>query len=443
MEDQHDLSDIDNKSSYSTDTENKSSSIDDKSDNQTINFNAQLFEKETTGDQSMFGAFVILINTAIGSGCLMVPYCYRLGIVSALLIAIIIGIITFSTFTMMIEAAFITKKYDFRGLFTHLFNPKFIWVLDLFIFLVQIGSVMIYSNWDGVLVNRTLGLKIKVLNSDKFWNFATTLLLAFPMTIPKSIAKLEIASSVGFLLILILISHSLYWLIKDVKEYGFDPNKELTLFHWDILIFIPALGINTMSYNCIINLFPTLEHLRNCTVKRGITLSGIIITACFFLYATFGICTYLDKFDLLSASSALELYPAKNPFTIVATVCVIFILLVSSPLMIWAARNSVDATLFKGKEMTNLRWILTGFILCLLSAGLAATSSNILIFFNIVGGILIPVVTLLFPALFFMKATPNRKWYRTVQALISILFTVIAAVACTAQTALEIKNSSK
>ncbi|EAX80524.1 hypothetical protein TVAG_002340 [Trichomonas vaginalis G3] len=221
MEDQHDLSDIDNKSSYSTDTENKSSSIDDKSDNQTINFNAQLFEKETTGDQSMFGAFVILINTAIGSGCLMVPYCYRLGIVSALLIAIIIGIITFSTFTMMIEAAFITKKYDFRGLFTHLFNPKFIWVLDLFIFLVQIGSVMIYSNWDGVLVNRTLGLKIKVLNSDKFWNFATTLLLAFPMTIPKSIAKLEIASSVGFLLILILISHSLYWLIKDVKEYGF------------------------------------------------------------------------------------------------------------------------------------------------------------------------------------------------------------------------------
>lgn len=400
----------------------------------------QIFEKQENADQNMFGTFVILINTAIGSGCLMVPYCYRLGIAFALLIAIIIGCITFSTFCMMIEAAYITKKYDYRGLFTHLFNPKLIWIIDLFIFLVQIGSVMIYSNWDGVLVNRTLGFKVKVLNNDKFWNFVTTMLLAFPLTIPKSIAKLEIVASIGFMMIIVLIIHSLYWLIKDIKQYGFDPNGELVWARWDLFVFIPALGINTMSYNCIINLFPTLEHLRNCTVKRGFKLSGIVIGSCFLLYATFGICTYLDKFDVLSASSALELYPAYHPFTIVVTVCVVVILLISSPLMIWAARNSVDATLFKGKEMTTLRWVLTGFILCLISAALAATSSNILIFFNIVGGILIPIVTLMMPALFFLKATPGRKWYRTFQACVSIVFTIIAAIACTAQTVFEIKK---
>ena len=400
----------------------------------------KIFIMDTPQDQNTFGAFQILINTAIGSGTLMIPYCYRLGIFSALLMSIVIGIISLSTFCMMIEAAYFTKKYDYRGLFNHLFNPKYIWIIDLIIFLVQIGSCMIYSNWDGVLLNRTFGFKVKVLNSNIFWNFFSTMLMAFPMTIPRSVAKLEGIATIGFFMIIVLICHSVYWFIKDIHNFGFDPNHQLTFLHWDLYVFIPALGINAMSYNCIINLFPTLEHLRNCTVRRGMHLAAWIVVACFFLYAGFGIFTYLDKFDALTANSALELYPAHNPFTIIATISVVFILLVASPLVIWAARTSVDATFFKDKEMTTFRWVSIGFILCLASAGFAATSDNILIFFNIVGGLLIPVVTLLMPSLFFLKATPGRKWYRTVQAIISILFTAVAATACTWQTVLEIKK---
>lgn len=414
------------------------SDINDLTD--TSYMDKDIFIMDTAQDQNMFGAFQILINTAIGSGTLMIPYCYRLGVVSALLMSIVIGIISLSTFCMMIEAAYFTKKYDYRGLFTHLFNPKFIWIVDLIIFLVQIGSCMIYSNWDGVLINRTLGLKIKILNTDTFWNFFTTMCFAFPMTIPKSVAKLEGIATIGFFMIIVLICHSVYWFIKDVNKSGFDPNHQFQWMHWDLYVFIPALGINAMSYNCIINLFPTLEHLRRCTVKRGMQLAAWIVVACFFLYAGFGIFTYLDKFDELKASSALELYPAHNPFTIIATISVVFILLVASPLVIWAARTSVDATFWKNKEMTTFRWVTLGFTLCLLSAGLAATSNNILIFFNIVGGLLIPVVTLLMPSLFFLRATPGRRWYRTLQACVSICFTIVAATACTWQTVLEIKK---
>lgn len=352
----------------------------------------------------------------------------------------IIGILIFSTLTMMIEAAYVTHKYDFKGLFAHVFSPKYLWILHLIIFLLQIGSVMIYSNWCGILVNRTLGLKYKVLNSNIFWNFVCSLCLSFPLTIPKSIAKLEVVASVGFILIFLLICHSVYWFIKDLKAYGFDPNKQFVWMKWDTYIFIPSLGIITLAYNYIINLFPTLEHLKNCTIKRAYTLNGTVLVTCFILYAILGVCTYLDKFDVLQASSALELYPASNRFTIVATVCVVFILIISSPLFIWAARNSIDAIIFKDKEMTTLRWVLTGFILMLISAGLAATSSNIIIFFNIVGGLFIPVVALILPALFFLRVTPGRKWYRTVQAVISMVYAIAVIVSCTWQTVMKIKG---
>lgn len=400
----------------------------------------QIFNVPIPSDSSLFGAFQILINTAIGSGTLLIPYCYRLGIVFALLMSAIIGLISLGSFWMMIDAAYKTKKYDYRGLFMHLFNPKYIWVVDLIIFLVQVGSAMIYCHWNGVLLNRTVGLKVKVLNTDYFWNWATTLLLAFPLTCPRSIAKLESFASFGFMLILLLISHAIYWFIKDIRVSGFDPNHQLHWWRWDLAVFIPALGINSMSYNCIINLFPTLEHLKNCTVRRGRKLASLIVIACFVLYAIFGLFTYLDKFDALTASSALELYPPHNVFTIIATICVCYILLISEPLVIWAARTSVDGTFFKDKPMTTTRWVLIGLVLCVLSAGLASTSNNILVFFNIVGGLLIPVVTLFMPSLFFLKATPGRKWYRTVQAWYTIVFTVIAAVACTWQTIDEIKK---
>lgn len=397
-----------------------------------------LFNVPIPGDSSMMGAFQILINTAIGSGTLMIPYCYKMGIGSALVMSAIIGCISLSSFWMMIDAGYFTRSYDYRGLFTKLFNEKWIWTIDIIIFLVQIGSCMIYSHWNGLLINRTLGIKVKVLNSNEFWVIATTMLLAFPMTIPRSIAKLESIASVGTLMIILLIAHALYWLIKDIHNYGFDPNHEIKAFHWDFYVFIPALGVNSMSYNCIINLFPTLEHLRNCTVKRGRTLALIIVVACFILYGMFGVITYLDKFDSLTPGSALEQYDPHDPFTIVATIGVVIILLVAFPLCIWAARISVDATFWKGKEMTTFRWITIGFVLSLISALLSITTDKILVFFNIVGGLLIPVVTLFVPSLFYLRACPNRRWYRTVLAFIVMGFTVVAAVACTWQTALEI-----
>jgi len=415
--------------SQGADESNLNSYLDDK-----------LFNFPVPGDSSMFGTIQILLNTAIGSGTLMVPYCYKLGIGFAISLSLIIGLISLGTFWMMIDAAYKTKCYDYRGLFTYCYTDKHIWIIDLIIFLVQVGSCMIYCLWNGVLLNRTIGIKGKVLGSDVFWIMLVTFGLAFPMTCFKSIAKLEPIATFGSGFILMLIAHAAYWMIKDTRQYGFDPHHEIRFFKYDGNILITALGINAMSYNCIINLFPTLEHLKVCTVRRGRKLAGLTALSCFFLYGAFGMFTYLDKFNSLKPSSALELYNPKHPFTIIATLGVVIILLVSSPLVIWAARNSVNAFFWKDTPMTNLRWYTLGFVLCGISGFFACSSSNIVIFFNIVGGLLIPVVAILAPTLFFLTAVKERPWYRTIQAFITIAFALVAAVCATWQTIQEIKK---
>ena len=45
-----------------------------------------LFNIPYPADQSLFGGVQILLNTAMGSGTLMIPYCYICGIGNALII---------------------------------------------------------------------------------------------------------------------------------------------------------------------------------------------------------------------------------------------------------------------------------------------------------------------------------------------------------------------
>ena len=95
-----------------------------------------IFDMPTPQDSTLFGTFQILINTAIGSGTLMIPFCYRLGIVFALFMSAIIGLISLGSFWMMMYAAFVVKKYDFRGLWNQLFKKNLIWIL---LILIEIG----------------------------------------------------------------------------------------------------------------------------------------------------------------------------------------------------------------------------------------------------------------------------------------------------------------
>jgi amino acid permease len=198
---------------------------------------------------------------------------------------------------------------------------------------------------------------------------------------------------------------------------------------WEVIV--AAFGINCMAYNCHLNLFPCLESLRNCTLRRGHYLGALTICTSFLLYNGLGLITYLDKFDDLGPASVLEFFDKTNPFTIITTCGVILVLVASSPAVCWSLRNSVNILFFKGTPVSNLRWVVIGGSIALLAAFLASTSENVLLFFHLVGGLVTPVIILLLPVLFYLKCKTDPPIGMKLLAICTGVFSVLGSIVST------------
>lgn len=159
----------------------------------------------------------------------------------------------------------------------------------------------------------------------------------------------------------------------------------------------------------------------------------------------FGTFTYLALFDkLLSGQSALECFGHEHDvFTIITTCGVIVILVISFPLFGWAARLGINQMIWKDKPMTDARWIAIGGFLCMSTAFIASLSDNVIIFFDLSGGMITPVVVLGFPVLFFLIICKDASIWMKGVAVFTGVFMVVGACACTYQAVDEIVNAMK
>ena len=227
-----------------------------------------VFHIPTESDSSMFSCWQIMLNTAIGSGTLMVPYCYMCGFGLSILVSALFGLLAYLALRFMIEAGQAAKTYDYHGLFEYCFGKKHMWIVDVMITLVQVGTLMIYCHWNGRLVNFVIDLSSKsvLLGSDTFWVFLITTFVVFPLTLFRHISKLEWFAVLSSVFIVILILHAMYYFFRDIKEFK-DKSSEFRWFsftEWKVII--SCFSVNCMAFNCHINLFSCLGQLENCTV---------------------------------------------------------------------------------------------------------------------------------------------------------------------------------
>ncbi|OHT16877.1 Transmembrane amino acid transporter protein [Tritrichomonas foetus] len=401
-----------------------------------------IFDHYVPAESGVFGTFRVLLNTAIGSGTLMVPYCFTSGVGTALIISFFFACLAYASLLLLIDSSQYCHEYDYQGLFAYCFGKNRLWILNMVIFFVQYGTVMIYCHWLGRLMNKIVNLDYVsfIFNSNAFWISTLTAFCVFPLTIFREISALQNFTYFSLFFMLILIIHALYFFIYDVTNEGFDPDGKLEFFAFSKYdVIISALSINALAYHCHLNLFSCLEHLQNCTLKRSHSLCGAVVVACFILYNLFGLFSYLNLFDRLQAGSSLEYYPHPNWLTTVTTAGILVVLIVSSPLMNWSCRLSINNLIWKDKPMTNLRWITISGVICLSAAFLASSSEKIRLFFNIFGGLLMPVIEFMLPALFFLKTNNGQgSLIRKIFAGFLVVFAVLAMIACTYQAVVDI-----
>ena len=103
-----------------------------------IEDNESIYTIPVPADSNMFGCFQILLNTSIGSGTLMVPYSYTSGIGMELIISLAFAFVAFMAMYFLIDSSQYSNSYDYYGIFHSCYGSKFMWILNLSIFLVQL-----------------------------------------------------------------------------------------------------------------------------------------------------------------------------------------------------------------------------------------------------------------------------------------------------------------
>jgi RsiW-degrading membrane proteinase PrsW (M82 family) len=94
-------------------------------------------------------------------------------------------------------------------------------------------------------------------------------------------------------------------------------------------------------------------------------------------------------------------------------------------------------------EVTPLRWILTSGVTCFLAAALASTSDDVILFFDLVGGLIAPGFIMLFPAYAYLKCVPFPSPFMRVAAYALGIIAIVGTTACTYQAVEEIIGEIK
>lgn len=388
----------------------------------------QLFNIDYPGDQSLFGGIQILLNTAMGSGTLMIPYCYTSGIGNALLISTIFCLISLGTLCLMIDTAHHSHGYDYFGLFAKAFSPKYLWIVDIILIIVLFGICSIYLYFGGHLFNVLLNVSKSPFNKDGFWICIIAAFLVFPIMCFKSLAKLESLAVLSTASLIILIIHSIYWFIKSGVKDGMDIQSHIKYFTFN-KAFISCLSINSMAYHCHVNLFSCLEHLKNCTVKRAKSLTKWTMFVAFVLYQLLGIFAYLYLFDKIGNNSILDYYDQKNWFTKITTCCVVFIMIISTPLLAHTLRNALNELIFKNDPTTS-RWIIMGACIIGIGAVLVSLYGKVITYFDLIGGFFLPCIVFLFPGMTFLRLFKNPPLYKKIFAIAMCVLAAAVGVVC-------------
>ena len=389
-----------------------------------------LINEENEKKSSDFGIFVLLINTTIGSGTLLIPYCFKSGLALVLIVSFLMALVALWSLWILVESGYVTKCYDYTSLFSKTFGKKYSWIMDLWITLVLFGTIIIYILWIGRLIKHIIPFKNNLFSNNIFINFLSTTFLIFPLTFFKSMKKLETWSGLAVFFIFWLLIFSIYWFIKGILIEGFQSNK-IIYFNFGKQL-ISTFGIQSMAFDSHCNIFSALKHFNNPNKFRYRSLITFVIFSSFILYNLFGLFTYLHLFDKLGPGASLEYYPLNNWFTKLTILGVIFILILGAPMMVFPTRNSILG-LFNIFKPNWLQWNLIGFFLVYLATIFASISNNIIFFFDLVGGLMTPGFIFTLPSIFYLKIVKNIKWYEYIFTILTIICSIIATFTCTYQ----------
>ena len=346
-----------------------------------------------------FSTILSIWNTMIGSSTVSLPYnVYNSGIIPAIFLSVIYGLICFYTCKVYIDLG--SKHPDFcitiEKYFQKVFGNKIAkigkFIQILFCILITLGGLLIYF----LIINQNLypisclilnkiGLEINGLDlTPEFNRFSIVYLgmilciILFPLTIKKEVGFLVKLSSYGIyfisILIIFVIGNGIASLINT--HFSFDyiknrPNSEerhLKLFGENPALFAGTLSLGYFCHTAVLPVLKSNKNQENNT--RDLFLGYCFVCLTFSLCGILGYIGFSGKnFDVDFKDNWFMFFEYDNYYILFFRLLNVFQLISVFPILVYVVRLQIFNSLYDNDYPSRKLIIIYGcsiMVICLL-----------------------------------------------------------------------------
>jgi amino acid permease len=367
------------------------------------------------------------MNLIIGMGLLSIPFCFNSGIVINTIILFAIGALAFFSFVLLIDASITGQTtMDYTKLM-RLCNAKLEWVPAVVIFLTLFGGAALhYQFWYNLLSNIVRGLK-HLDPDDSPWYLNRWFLIGvpsctvtLPLTFLRQIKGYSQVSMFTCLLIAVYITHAVTYFVVAVRDGSVGPSADYNYVKFN-KYFIPSLSVQAFAFHCHPGTGPTLARLENPTRERQYWSMLAVIVAASVCYFLAGLLPYLTlaQHAPICGHVVFDCYPPLHIFTYITEGLYALFLLVTAPLLLFAARVTLHDLISK-KEPSLTFWRVLGTAVLAGVTLVAVLVEKIGTMFDFIGGVTISAIIYIFPPVFYLVICKKESKVKTVLAWIQI-----------------------
>jgi hypothetical protein len=378
-------------------------------------------DPKEVANMTPFRVWAVLMNIIIGLGFLSIPYCFNSGIGTNTVVLIFIGICTYLSFVLLIDAALRAETtMDYTKLMSRSF-PAFQWVPVVLIFLTLFGQgALHFQFWYNIIAKMTKGIE-NIADTDPLpWYLNRWFLIVMPSVIfcgPLTFLRNVKGYSQVSLLTCLLIVLTLIHAIVVFGQKGFRPHGEIPIFTYN-RYFIPSLSTQAFAFHCHPGAGPAIAKLINPTRKRQYLTMAAVVGAGGICYYIGGLLPYLTLGSVgtpIKNHVVFDSYPQGPIFTYVTEALYALFLLVTTPLLLYAARVALHDLISKDPPSDNL-WSAVGLAVLVAATLLAVLVTSIATMFDLIGGVTISGIIYILPPIFYLKICHRDSVIKTIVA---------------------------
>jgi amino acid permease len=317
-------------------------------------------------------------------------------------------------------------------------NPKLEWVPAVIIFLTLFGGAALHFQfWYNLLSDIVRGLK-HLLPDDRPWYLNRWFLIGLPsctvtlpLTMLRQVKGYSQVSMFTCLLIAIYLAHAITYFAMAVRDGSVGAGTHYNYVSFN-KYFIPSLSVQAFAFHCHPGTGPTIARLAHPTRERQYwTMLAVIATATVGYYVA-GLLPYLTLAQQapIPGHVIFNYYPSGQVFTYVTEGLYALFLLVTAPLLLFAARVALHDLISK-KEPSITFWRVLGVAVLAGVTAVAVLVKNIGTMFDFIGGVTISAIIYILPPVFYLVICRGESRIKTVLACTQIPIGVATICVCT------------